>query len=83
MPMYFFLLRDDYLAQQVVQALVDDRLGVPAVAAERTYVIDYSSPNVAKPMHVGHIRSTVIGDSLARTLKFLGHQVIRANHLGD
>ena len=76
-------IRDDYLIQQVVQALADDRLGVPVVAAERTYVIDYSSPNVAKPMHVGHIRSTVIGDSLARTLKFLGHQVIQDNHLGD
>ena len=76
-------IRDDYLAQQVVQALADERLGVPTVATERTYVIDYSSPNVAKPMHVGHIRSTVIGDSLARTLKFLGHQVIRDNHLGD
>ena len=76
-------IRDDYLAQQIVQTLADDRLGVPAVTNERTYVIDYSSPNVAKPMHVGHIRSTVIGDSLARTLKFLGHQVIRDNHLGD
>jgi arginyl-tRNA synthetase len=76
-------IRNDYLVQQVVQALADDRLGVPVVATERTYVIDYSSPNVAKPMHVGHIRSTVIGDSLARTLKFLGHHVIQDNHLGD
>lgn len=76
-------IRDEYLAQQVTKASTDDRLGVPVVATERTYVIDYSSPNVAKPMHVGHIRSTVIGDSLARTLKFLGHQVIRDNHLGD
>ncbi len=49
----------------------------------RTYVIDYSAPNVAKPMHVGHIRSTVIGDSLNRTLRFLGHRVIGDNHIGD
>ena len=61
----------------------DQRLGVPPVDPARTYVIDYSSPNVAKPMHVGHIRSTVIGDALARTLRFLGHRVITDNHLGD
>src|SRR5262249_21781333 len=49
----------------------------------RKYVIDYSSPNVAKPLHVGHIRSTIIGDAVARLLKFLGHPVITDNHLGD
>src|SRR5437667_337971 len=49
----------------------------------RAYVIDYSAPNVAKPMHVGHLRSTIIGDALARLLRFLGHQVVTDNHLGD
>ena len=56
---------------------------MPRVATPKTYVIDYSSPNVAKPMHVGHIRSTVIGDALSRTLRFLGHRVISDNHIGD
>ena len=59
------------------------RLGVPKVEKPRTYIVDYSAPNVAKPMHVGHIRSTVIGDCLYRTLKFLGHKAIGDNHLGD
>ncbi len=75
-------LRDEFLAAQLSAALADQRLAVGQVTA-RTYVIDYSSPNVAKPMHVGHIRSTVIGDALARILRFLGHQVISDNHLGD
>ncbi|HUY31458.1 MAG TPA: arginine--tRNA ligase [Pirellulales bacterium] len=76
-------LADDWLTA-LLQAEVDDpRLGVEPVAKPRTYVIDYSGPNVAKPMHVGHIRSTVIGDCLYRTLKFLGHRVIGDNHLGD
>ena len=60
-----------------------DRLGIKPVEHPRTYVIDYSAPNVAKPMHVGHIRSTVIGDALCRTLRFLGHNVISDNHIGD
>jgi arginyl-tRNA synthetase len=76
-------LRDDWLADQLNRAVGGDRLGIPPVARPRTFVIDYSSPNVAKPMHVGHIRSTVIGDALCRTLRFLGHQVISDNHLGD
>jgi arginyl-tRNA synthetase len=63
--------------------LPDERLGVPAVEKPRTFVVDYSAPNVAKPMHVGHIRSTVIGDALCRTLKFLGHKAISDNHIGD
>jgi arginyl-tRNA synthetase len=76
-------LSDDWLAGQLNRAVADDRLGIPPASRPRTIVIDYSSPNVAKPMHVGHIRSTVIGDTLCRTLRFLGHRVISDNHLGD
>lgn len=76
-------LRDDWLAAQLQQLGGDDRLGVAPATTPRTYVIDYSSPNVAKPLHVGHIRSTIIGDALARLLRFLGHTVITDNHLGD
>ncbi|HZZ27002.1 MAG TPA: arginine--tRNA ligase [Pirellulales bacterium] len=76
-------LKNDWLAQQASTALADPRVGVPTVAKPRTYVVDYSAPNVAKPMHVGHIRSTVIGNCLYRTLKFVGHEVISDNHLGD
>lgn len=76
-------LRDDWLVTQLQLLQQDERLGVPTVADPRCYVVDFSSPNVAKPMHVGHIRSTVIGDALVRTLRFLGHRVIADNHLGD
>ena len=76
-------LRDDWIAGQVMHAAADDQFGIEPVANPRTYIIDYSAPNVAKPMHVGHIRSTVIGDALYRTLKFLGHSVVGDNHLGD
>lgn len=76
-------LRSDWLAQQVQAMAKDDHLGVTRAAPPRTFVIDYSSPNVAKPMHVGHLRSTIIGDALARLLRFLGHTVIADNHLGD
>ncbi|MFP5326394.1 MAG: arginine--tRNA ligase, partial [Acidimicrobiia bacterium] len=76
-------LREDAL-EEMTEALLDDRrLGVMTAGASDTVVIDYSSPNVAREMHVGHLRSTVIGDSLARTLEFLGHNVIRQNHFGD
>ena len=75
-------LKDEWLAEKLSNML-DDRLGIAETDSARTIVIDYSSPNVAKPMHVGHIRSTVIGDALSRTLRFLGHQVITDNHLGD
>lgn len=75
-------LDSQWLAQQVQQALSAPRLGVTAVEPQ-TVVIDYSAPNVAKEMHVGHVRSTIIGDAMARTLEFLGHNVIRANHVGD
>ena len=76
-------LRDDWIVQQLQRRIQDPSLGVEKNTRPRTYVIDFSSPNVAKPMHVGHIRSTVIGDALCRTLRFLGHQVISDNHLGD
>ena len=78
-----FRVRDDALARAVAAAVSDGRLGVAAVTTPETIVLDYSSPNVAKPMHVGHIRSTVIGDALARILKFRGHHTITDNHLGD
>ncbi|EJB8474340.1 arginine--tRNA ligase [Citrobacter freundii] len=71
-----------FLAQHVQQALACDRLGV-AQPEKQTVVVDYSAPNVAKEMHVGHLRSTIIGDAAVRTLEFLGHKVIRANHVGD
>lgn len=76
-------LKDAWIAGELARRAGDPRLGVGPVERPRTYVLDYSSPNVAKPMHVGHIRSTVIGDALARTLRFLGHRVITDNHLGD
>ncbi len=76
-------LRNDWLSAQLARALSDARLGIPPVENPRTYVLDYSAPNVAKPMHVGHIRSTVIGDALYRTLSFLGHRTISDNHIGD
>jgi arginyl-tRNA synthetase len=76
-------LRDSWLVERLNHAIGDERLDVAVANEPRTYVLDYSSPNVAKPMHVGHIRSTVIGDALCRTLRFLGHRVISDNHLGD
>jgi arginyl-tRNA synthetase len=76
-------LRDDWLARQLRAVASDERLGVAPANPPRTYVVDYSSPNVAKPMHVGHLRSTIIGDALARLLRFLGYKVITDNHLGD
>ncbi|NMC19340.1 MAG: arginine--tRNA ligase [Thermogutta sp.] len=76
-------LKDDYLVRRVNALIHDERLGAPTVETPRTFVLDYSAPNVAKPMHVGHIRSTVIGDALYRTLQFVGHRVISDNHIGD
>ncbi|EKO3366673.1 arginine--tRNA ligase [Vibrio fluvialis] len=75
-------LSEEFLAKQADAALADERLGV-AQEAQQTIVADYSAPNVAKEMHVGHLRSTIIGDAVVRTLEFLGHKVIRANHIGD
>ncbi|MBQ1081140.1 arginine--tRNA ligase [Nocardiopsis sp. B62] len=75
-------LREDWIADQTRQLLDDPRVGVP-VQERMNIPLDYSAPNVAKEMHVGHLRTTVVGDSLARTLEFLGHNVIRQNHIGD
>jgi len=76
-------LKNDWLVGQLASAIGDGRLGIEPVQNPRTYVVDYSAPNVAKPMHVGHIRSTVIGDALCRVLRFLGHTAISDNHIGD
>ena len=70
-------------ASRAAALIRDKRLGVPATGAGKTVVVDFSAPNVAKPMHVGHIRSTIIGDSLARIARFLGFKVIADNHIGD
>src|SRR5690242_1913284 len=78
-----FRLRPEAVARHTEQLLLDDRLGTELVSQPRRIVIDFGSPNVAKPMHVGHIRSTFLGDALARVAKFLGHKVIRDNHIGD
>jgi arginyl-tRNA synthetase len=76
-------LRPGWMAGRLQEMARDERLGVPPVAKPRTIVIDYSSPNIAKPLHVGHLRSTIIGDALARLFRFLGHKIISDNHLGD
>ena len=78
-----FRLKTAYLNREVAARAKDARLGVPTVAQPERVVIDYSSPNIAKEMHVGHLRSTVLGDALARIHSFLGHTVIADNHLGD
>jgi arginyl-tRNA synthetase len=78
-----FRLKPEWLAQRFAEFLRDDRLGVPQPGRVRQIVIDFSSPNVAKPMHVGHIRSTILGDALARIAAFVGHRVVRDNHIGD
>ncbi len=76
-------LKPEWLASQLEQAYTSERSGVDSAPETQTIVVDLSAPNVAKEMHVGHLRSTVIGDAVSRTLEFLGHKVIRANHLGD
>ena len=78
----FFQARD-WLAAQLQQALDDPQLNVPQAEPAQRVVVDYSSPNLAKEMHVGHLRSTIIGDAVVRVLEFLGHEVIRQNHVGD
>jgi arginyl-tRNA synthetase len=78
-----FALLPDAVAEKTMEVLRDERLGVSETELPQRIVIDFGSPNVAKPMHVGHIRSTVLGDALARIAQFLGHEVIRDNHIGD
>ena len=79
-----FRLKTEALTAKLVELIADEkRLGVTPVASPKTIVVDFSAPNVAKPMHVGHIRSTIIGDCLTRVARFLGHHVITDNHIGD
>ncbi|MEG1507694.1 MAG: arginine--tRNA ligase [Akkermansia sp.] len=78
-----FRINPGFFAVGVGEMLGDARLGVPFTESPKSIVIDFSAPNVAKPMHVGHIRSTIIGDSLARVARFVGHKVITDNHIGD
>lgn len=78
-----FTILPEAFSSHAMQLLEDDRLGVPLTGEGITVVIDFSAPNVAKPMHVGHIRSTILGDSLARVARFLGFHVITDNHIGD
>lgn len=77
------LLSDDFLQRNLQTIVNDERLGIIKVGSPQRVVVEYSSPNVAKEMHVGHLRSTVIGDAIARILDFLGHEVVRQNHVGD
>ncbi|MGK7925495.1 MAG: arginine--tRNA ligase [Spirulina sp.] len=76
-------LKPDYLAAQLTAMASDRRLGVERIKRPQKVIVDFSSPNIAKEMHVGHLRSTIIGDSIARILEFRGHDVLRLNHLGD
>jgi arginyl-tRNA synthetase len=78
-----FRLRDDWIAAQASRMLSDPRLGVEMAERQQTVVAEYSSPNIAKEMHVGHLRTTIVGDAIARVLDFAGHRVIRDNHVGD
>jgi arginyl-tRNA synthetase len=78
-----FRLKPEFVASQTRALLDDPKLGVPQAPSPKKIIVDFSSPNVAKPMHVGHIRSTILGDTLARIARFLGHEVITDNHVGD
>ncbi len=78
-----FRLIPDWLTENINEIRADSRLGVAQTPNPQIIVVDFSSPNVAKPMHVGHIRSTIIGDAIARLLRFKGHQVVTDNHIGD
>ncbi|NEZ58554.1 arginine--tRNA ligase [Adonisia turfae] len=75
--------KTEYLQAQLKTVYTDDRLGVPTADPIQRTIVDFSSPNIAKEMHVGHLRSTIIGECIARTLEFLGHDVLRLNHVGD
>jgi arginyl-tRNA synthetase len=76
-------LENSFLSESLSRLVVDPRLGVSPAARPKKILLDFSSPNVAKPMHVGHIRSTILGDCLARVARFLGHDVTADNHIGD
>jgi arginyl-tRNA synthetase len=76
-------LSDAWIAGEAQRALEDERLAVPLADKPQKVVVEYSSPNVAKEMHVGHLRTTIVGDAIARILAFLGHEVVRDNHVGD
>ncbi len=78
-----FQLTSKYLAAQIQQLHADPRLGIALASPRQKIVVDFSSPNIAKEMHVGHLRSTIIGDCIARILEFRGHEVLRLNHVGD
>jgi arginyl-tRNA synthetase len=78
-----FRLNPEFIASMIAQVVQDERAGIPVVETPRTVIVDYPSPNVAKPLHVGHIRTTFIGDAIARLLRFVGHNVIGDNHIGD
>ena len=78
-----FTFASSYLSQQLDKMVRDPRLGVALPAIKQRIIVEFSSPNIAKEMHVGHLRSTIIGDALARLFEFLGHDVLRLNHIGD
>src|SRR6516164_2401556 len=78
-----FTLRSEWIAAATASLLADPRLGTPLADVPRTVIVEYSSPNIAKEMHVGHLRSTIVGDAIARVIEFAGHRVIRDNHVGD
>ena len=78
-----FTLRAQWIGDAATRLLADPRLGTPLTDAPRTVIVEYSSPNIAKEMHVGHLRSTIVGDAIARVIDFTGHRLIRDNHVGD
>jgi arginyl-tRNA synthetase len=78
-----FTLKDAWIAQEASGVLADPRLGTPLAADPKTVIVEYSSPNIAKEMHVGHLRSTIVGDAIARVTEFAGDHVIKDNHVGD
>lgn len=78
-----FTLNSDFLSHELNLQLLDERHGCPKISTQKKAIVDFSSPNIAKEMHVGHLRSTIIGDCIARTLEFLGYDVLRLNHVGD
>jgi arginyl-tRNA synthetase len=78
-----FTLRNDWIARAAAEVLEDPRLGIPVTAHPKTVIVEYSSPNIAKEMHVGHLRTTIVGDAIARVTEFTGDHLIRDNHVGD